>query len=98
MSTFEEIDFDDIDDEVTTKDDLIEATSDALYSLNFKHIIFMALIFLFIVSDVFIDRVLSRIDGATINKEATTKGTFIQMFILVLMYILFDLLIKWGVL
>ena len=68
--------------------------AESIYNINFKMLFFLLLIFLFLTSDTFVDRVLSRINGATEHKFPTLKGLGIQLMILALLYIIFDKLIS----
>lgn len=64
-------------------------------SVNYKLIIMLFLIFIFLSSDVFITRVLSTINGAVaFPSNPTTYGTIIQGLLLCLMYIVSDVLIS----
>ena len=98
MSTFETIDFEDFDSNNTKSskknDDLASAFVGFFTTINYKILFFIFVIFLFISSDVFIDKALSRIDGAVEYKTPTTKGTFIQGFFLVFLYMIIDITIK----
>ena len=51
---------------------------------------------MFINSDVFLSKILSRIDGGVNIREPTTKGTFVQALFLVLFYIIADVVISLG--
>lgn len=99
MTTFETIDFDGLDDEETEKrkpDDLASAFMGFFTTINYKLLLFIFLIFIFISSDIFIEKVLGSINGASQNREPTVKGTFIQGFFLVFLYMIIDLIIKLG--
>lgn len=100
MATFEEIDFDDEIEEQGGKnkpDDLAGAFAGVFSLANLKLLFILFLIFLFINSDMFIDRMLGKVDGAVADgRMPTTKGTILQGTILVLLYIMADVLIKYG--
>lgn len=77
-------------------DDLASVMIDFFTSLNIKLILFIVILFLFVSSDIFVDKVLDRFSGATSNKRPTTKGIFLQAGFLALFYITVDLLIQLG--
>jgi len=60
--------------------------------IKFKIIILIFISYIFLHNDIFISRVLSRIDGAVgeLGKCPTTKGTIILGILLVIFYILID--------
>lgn len=99
MSTFETIDYDGYEDEEVDKkrpDDLTSAFMGFFSTINYKLMLFLFLIFILITSDIFVEKILGRIDGATQHRDPTTKGTFIQGFFLVFFYMIMDLVIKLG--
>ncbi len=61
---------------------------------QYKFLMYMFLIFLFISSDVFIGRILSNFDGAVYMKTPTNWGVILQGIFLVLAMIIADLLIR----
>jgi len=63
-------------------------------NLNIKNAIFLFLMGILIFSDVFIENVLKSFDGAVFENESTTKGTMIQLLVLVLGYLIVDLLVQ----
>lgn len=99
MSTFETIDFVDEEEEEKTRktDDLSSAFVGLFSTLNLKMMLFLFLIYIFVSSDIFIEKILGRIDGATNLRESTIKGTFIQGFVVVFLYMILDLVTKVGV-
>lgn len=56
------------------------------YKPSLKNLIILFIIFLFIVSDIFMNNVLMKINGATVCCETTVYGSVIQGVFLVLMY------------
>lgn len=84
------------DDEDNKPDDLSTVFMDCFTVMNFKLLFFIFITFILITSDVFVDKILSKFDGASENRNPTTKGSFIQGFVLVLFYIMFDVIIKLG--
>jgi|SRR5579883_3683017 len=100
-NTFEIIDVDMDDGDIGKKkkpDDLASAFMGFFTTINYKMLLFLFIIFIFITSDIFVDKILSRINGTVEHTNITTnKGTFIQGLFLVLFYIIMDMLIKLGV-
>ena len=96
--TFEEIDFDDIEEETSSKskgpDDFSSIAADFFVNINYKLIFVIFVLYLAINSDLFVDKVLSKVDGAVAHGAPTTKGTFAGGILLVLFYVIFDLLIR----
>lgn len=79
-------------------DDLISVTVDMLSNIQFKLIGFIFIIFIFLSSDVFINRILSRINGAVYYKSSTSYGVILQGLVLVVLVILIDILITQKIL
>jgi hypothetical protein len=75
-----------------TRDDLGNMTTDFFGKINFKIAIFLFIFGVFIFSDMFIENVLSKIKDSESGGESTTKGTLIQLLVLVLFYLIVDLL------
>lgn len=75
-------------------DDLGNMTMDFFNRINFKVSIFLFLFGIFIFSDMFIESVLTKLNGVTDANETNTKGTVIQLLCLVLFYIFVDLLVQ----
>lgn len=59
-------------------DDLISPLVEIVKSVEYKYYAFMFLLFMFITSDVFMERVLSQIDGALEYQVPTPYGSIIQ--------------------
>ena len=77
------------------QDDFPSMCVDLFRKANFKIGIFMYIIGIFIFSDMFIDKVLSKFkDSVTDDHQSTTKGTAIQLIFFVLAYICLDLLVQ----
>lgn len=76
------------------EEEVIEEESSIYKYVKLLIAIFMILIFLD--SDVFIDKVLSRISGATEHKATTTKGAFIRAFIAIFFITIFMITINLG--
>jgi hypothetical protein len=70
--------------------------NEVLTGVQFKSIILLFMIFLFIVSDVFTINVLQRFNGAVDYKTPTSFGSVIQGTCLVLLFIFADLLVRRG--
>ena len=78
----------------THRDDLGGMVSDFFGRFNVKIAIFIMIFGLFIFSDLFIENVLLHIKDATSADTTTTKGTMIQMLIIVLFYLVIDMLVQ----
>ena len=76
------------------RDELGNMTTDFFGKINFKIAIFLFIFGIFIFSDMFIEHVLSKIKDSSAGGESTTKGTLIQLLILVLFYLICDLLVQ----
>lgn len=61
---------------------------------SIKIIVFLFIIYILINSNVFIDKILGKINGAVEYKTPTTKGVIIQSTILVLLYMCMDVIIN----
>jgi hypothetical protein len=98
--TYEIIDFEDSDEDTKKKskksDDLAGPLIGFLSGTYLKLLFAIFIIFLFISSDVFIDKVLGRIGGATEHKTPTSKGVFIQALVMVTLVMIIDLLLRSG--
>ena len=93
----EEIDFDDIDEESNGKkpDSFISILADFFTNVNYKLLIVLFMTYVFIMSDMFIDKVLSKVDGAVSDRvNLTPKGTLLNGIVLVLIYMSADMLIR----
>jgi len=95
----EEIDFDGIEEEVDGSskrpDSFISILADFFGSLNYKLIIILFLSYVFVMSDLFLDKILQKVDGCVENHvQLTPKGTLINGVIIILLYMSADLLIK----
>ena len=80
-----------------TESDFPSMGVDLLKRINFKVSLFIFLIGLFILSDIFIDKFLpvSYQDGTNCPNSS---GTVVQLIILVICYIIVDLLVQGGIL
>jgi hypothetical protein len=76
-----------------SRDDLGVMCTDFFSRINFKIAIFLFVFGIFLFSDLFIENVLCKIKDATSADSATTKGTCIQLIILVIFYLIVDLLV-----
>ena len=74
--------------------DLISSLTDIVSGVQYKLLIFMFVIFLFVSSDMFIMRLLSRFSGAVDMKTPTNYGTILQGTFIVLACIVIDGLIN----
>ena len=78
-------------------DDITSIILDIASHVQFKFLALMLLIFVFLSSDVFINRILSTFRGAVDYKCPTNWGTCLQGLFLVLTMIIIDVFIHQGV-
>lgn len=98
MSTFEVIDIDSESLEPDKKpDDLASAFVGFFTGMNIKLIVMLFLIFILVNSDIFIQKIIAKVNGAVEYKNPTYIGVFLQAFILIILYMFSDLLINLGV-
>lgn len=96
----EEIDFNNIEEEVDgvvgkKPDNFISIIADFFTNVNYKLLIVLFLTYVFLMSDMFLDKVLSRVDGSVTNRvHLTPKGTLINGIILIIIYMTADMLIR----
>jgi hypothetical protein len=97
-STFEEIEFEEIDDtrDRHKPDTLAHTMMNFLSATHVKLLIAIYALFLFVSSDVFIDKVLSRVSGAVNNRMPNTKGVLIQGAILIVFVMIIELILRMG--
>jgi hypothetical protein len=102
MATFEEINFDDEVDggEEGSKnkpDDLAGVMVGVFGLANLKLLFILFLLYIFVNCDMFIDKILGKVDGAVADgRMPTTKGTVIAGLILVLLFVIADVLVRYG--
>lgn len=75
-------------------DALTSMFGDMIGSIQYKLFGLMFIVFLILSSDMFINRVLSKIDGAVDMKYPTNYGTMLQGMFLAIIMIIIDALIK----
>lgn len=77
-----------------TKGDFVSMAVDGATQIPFKHVLFLFLIMLFVFSDFFITNILSCLSDAVYMGSTTTKGTLIQISIVLVFYVLIHMLIN----
>lgn len=85
-------------DTIDKKDNLWSVILSVGAKFDFKMMIILFILFIIITSDVFIDRILAKFNGAVNLNIPTAWGTVIQGVVLVLAYVLFDILVTYDVL
>ncbi len=75
-------------------DDLTSVLLDIASHVQFKFLTLLLVMFIFISSDVFINRVLAKFRGGVDYKCPTSWGTFLQGLFLVLIMMVIDALIR----
>ena len=85
-------------DKKEKKNSLVSEIIDSLASTNFKLLVFIFLAFLLVTSDIFADKVISRISPDSVDHHnLNSKGTMIAGLFLVLAYIVCDVVIKTNI-
>lgn len=99
MGDVEELDYEVLEssDEPSKPEEFLNSISKCFSGIYLKLIAFLYLIFLFVTSDVFVNKILGRINGAVDYRCPTTKGAFIQGLILVMLFVSVDAVISGGV-
>lgn len=72
-------------------DSIYDMASGFLGQIKFSAAIFIIVMFVILSTDVFVIKVLSKIDGSTDYGQPTFKGTVIQAMFLAIAYMLFDI-------
>lgn len=100
-------DDDDLDNEVEDQDntkskakqtDFMKVTGNLLMNINYKVAFLLFVVSMLIFSNVFIDGILRGFDGTVEADCPTTKGTIGQLIVMVLVYIILDLIVKYEIL
>ena len=82
--------------EDASKSDFVEVSGNVVSNIPVKLPFLTFLIGMMIFSDLFIDNVLRKMDGMVMGEVATTKGTMVQLTMLCMALIVFDMLINYG--
>lgn len=80
------------------KTDFMQLTGNLITDINYKVAFLLFVIGMIVFSDVFIDNVISKIDGTVDGEITTSKGTILQLLFLVIGYVIADLVVKYEVL
>lgn len=78
------------------KTDFMQMSGNLLTNISIKMSFILFFLGMIIFSDLFIDGFLNKFDGTVHGECTTTKGTVIQLLMLVFAYIVMDLVIKYG--
>lgn len=84
-------------DEICEDSNLSRPIADMFKGIQYKLFALMFFTFIVLSSDVFVTRVLCRFPGATDQKNITSWGTILQGLFLVLACLIFDIIIRLGV-
>jgi hypothetical protein len=71
---------------------LAKTVAEGIMFVNWKVGLFVFLFGIFVMSDMFVDTVLFRISGSLEGTKPNSKGTTIQVLIIAIGYMLFDIL------
>lgn len=87
---------------VTDSDNLVSIIGDIFRSLHFKLFVLLFIVFIFLNSDVFINRILAQFAGTvtvqTIGSQTTSWGSVVQASVFIVTGILLDALIQQKIL
>jgi hypothetical protein len=78
------------------KTDFMQMTGNILTNMSVKMAFILFFMGMIIFSDLFIDSVLNKFDNTVHGECTTTKGTVLQLLMLVFGYIVMDLVVKYG--
>lgn len=81
-------------DDDSQPDDFSTMFGDMLGGVNYKFYIILAIILLFILSDFYVDKMLSRFGGAVLHKNMTAKGATITVILSIMLMMTVDVLIS----
>ena len=81
-----------------TSNNFIALVVDAFGKIQFKLLIFIFIMFVFLSSDVFVDRILSNFDGAVELHAVSNYGIMLQGIFMVLGYVVLQILIDQSIL
>lgn len=76
------------------EDDFPSMTMDLIKNINWRVAMFLFVIMIFVFSDTFIETFLIGFDGSVEGDCATTKGTTVQIILVVIAYIIIDIMVK----
>ena len=77
------------------KTDFMAVGGNLISNINYKVAFLLFIVSMVIFSDVFIENVISKFDGAVAGECTSTKGTMVQLTCVVIAYILLDLVVKY---
>jgi hypothetical protein len=84
MTSLQDLDYEDIitdhdDDPTDRPDDFMTIIVDKLYGFDWILLLIIAVLFLVVISDIYAEGVLRRVDGTFNNDEITTRGHLVQL-------------------
>lgn len=82
-------------DKDETHTDFMNVSGNILTSINYKVTFLLFVVGMLLFSDVFIENVLIKFNDTVDGECTTTKGTMIQLILLIISYIVLDLLVKY---
>jgi hypothetical protein len=77
------------------KTDFMNISGNILTNINYKVTFLLFIMGMLLFSDVFIENVLTKFKDTVDGECTTTKGTIIQLLLLIISYIVLDLLVKY---
>ena len=77
------------------KTDFMNISGNILTNINYKVTFLLFIVGMILFSDVFMENVLIKFNDTVDGECTTTKGTIIQLLLLIISYIVLDLLVKY---
>lgn len=105
MATFEEIDFEELEDEDEDKEksknsgrpsDFAEIMASVITRVNIVGKLLLFILILVIMSDIFVDKILSKGKGLVEHRAPTSKGVAVQAIFIVLGFSILEIFVKSG--
>lgn len=84
------------EDDDKPNENIYEKSSNAFKKINFKSLIFLFILFIFISSDIFIEQILDKFGDTVEHNNPTSKGVLIQGIMLVLGFAILDTLVNYN--
>lgn len=85
-------DVEDHEEENEKKGDLNHMMINGISDMNVKISIMLIFLYIILNSEIFIDNILSKIDGTLVDGKTTNRGVFVSAILLAFGYILIDLI------
>lgn len=80
--------------EIAGRTDMIKLSGNIISSINYKLGAFTFVLGVLLMSDTFVENVLSKMNGMVHGECTTTQGTFVQLVLLIIGMLIIDLLVR----